>query len=373
MNRKKFVKLFKASFGQLTDKRRSSKGNFRYPLVEVLFLSLAAILTGASTYAEIAHFGKVRLSWLKKFFPYKNGTPSEDTIGRIFRQIVEPSEFQRASLKFLGRLFPAQGSSIAIDGKTIRRSYDKSKGQTSFHVVTAFILESYISLSVRWSQTKGNEINMIREILEEIDLKDTLISIDAIGCQREFAKKIVAGGGDWLFGLKNNQKLLLEEVKMSFDRIDATNCHRTVEKRSNYVVRIDYKVIRDLKWLTEREKWSGLKSLIKVQERVEDIESGQVSFIERYYISSRALTSQQAAAYTRGHWKIENLLHRNLDVLYLEDYSRRRKKYSAININLLFKIGISLLLNHKRDDLSIKLMFRQALSDSRYLTNLLLG
>ena len=338
--------MFKHYFGRLTDPRRQHKGNFRYPLIEIVFLFFIGALAGKTTYLLIMDFGKKRLSWLRKFFPYRNGIPSDDTLRRVMIQVIDPQEFVRASVKFLQKLLGSEYQFIAIDGKTVRGSSDRGRGQEALHIVSSYARELQMALAQCSERSKGKEAPLIRQLLEQLDLSGKLVTIDAIGCQREFAQKIKDKGGEYIFALKENQSELLRQIELSF-RLLQPLTKTYVDKEGGWIVTKRVSVLQDLRFVDDKEQWQGLKSLVRIEKQRYNKATGQRQQSVRYYISSIGLDSELAQQLIRGHWSIENQLHKHLDVAFKEDASRRRLGNSVENFNILFKLVLSILQHYK--------------------------
>jgi predicted transposase YbfD/YdcC len=335
------------------DKRQDWK--VQYPLKELLLLGLLAVLSGMETFEEIEIYGNNKLNLLQEFYPYKNGIPSEITIGRFFRWL-DPNCFTHILMSMVKILSPTlHNKLIAIDGKTIRGSHDGFKRPV--HILSAFSAETKLVIGHLKVDDKTNEISMLPALLEMIDIEGAIVSLDAMGCQREISKTILEKKGDYLLSLKGNQGNLEKDTKELFESMinnredyhvedfeEVTANGSRVETR-NYTVTDNIVRLQGLH--AKNIYYEGVKSVIKVERKREYKDGknkGKEGGIETaYYLCSRVLSGQEAAEYVRGHWGIENSLHHVLDVSYREDRSRIRKANAAENMNILRKITTNII------------------------------
>jgi len=330
------------SFENLKDPRRTNKGNLCYPLTEIVFLVISAVISGSNDWTSIEVFGKSQLEWLRKFFPYKSGIPSHDTLGTVFA-LIDSQNFNDCFVKWINLVVNLSDEEIiAIDGKRLRGSYDTASGKAAIHMVSAFAATNGICLGQVATDKKSNEITAIPKLLELLDIKGCIITIDAMGCQKKIAEEIRKKEADYLFGVKGNQEELSEQVQKIFSiekgAIDQiTDCgHGRVETRK-------CTVIDNLTFLDGKEEWKDLKSVIKIESERFNKLSGIKSNETRYYISSLKSTPEKFNQIVRKHWSIENNLHWVLDVTFNEDKSRKRKDNSALNFNIITKIAMSMI------------------------------
>lgn len=321
------------SFENLKDPSRTNKGNLCYPLIEIVFLVISAVISGSNDWTSIEVFGKSQIEWLRKFFPYKNGIPSHDTIGTVFA-VIDSQNFNDCFVKWINLVVDLSGEEIiAIDGKRLRGSYDTASSKAAIHMVSAFAATNGICLGQVSTDKKSNEITAIPKLLDILDIKGCIITIDAMGCQKKIAEEIRKKDADYLFGVKGNQEELSEQVQKMFsiekgvtDQI--TDCgHGRVETRK-------CTVIDNLTFMDGKEEWKDLNSVIKIEAERFDKLSGIKSNEIRYYISSLKSTPERFNQIVRKHWSIENNLHWVLDVTFNEDKSRKRKDNSAFNFNI---------------------------------------
>lgn len=322
----------------LDDPRRPSNGT-RHDFREILVISICAMLSDADDFAEIALWGRMKESWLRRFLVLENGIPSHDTFDRVFR-ILDPKRFEAVFRQWVGGIVTALGGQLAIDGKTLCGSRD---GEGSpVHMVSAFATDLGLALGQEKVAGKSNEITAIPVLLDALYLKGFLVSIDAMGCQKEIAGRIVAKGGDYLLAVKGNQPKLSEQVKTAFtDRRETLTPHELAEKSRDRVV---VQVTRTLSagGIVDTHDWPKCETIGLVDSF--RVVGGKPSELEqRYYISSRELSAEELAAAVRAHWGIENRLHWILDVNFGEDGCMVRKDNAPQNLSLLKKIVLNLI------------------------------
>ena len=334
--------LFTKSFETLPEPRRTNKGNFRYPLTEIIFLVISAVISSANDWSSIATFGKSQLDWLRRFFPYKNGTPSHDILGELFASI-DHDKFNECFVDWIKSVQDiVEESVIAIDGKRLRGSYDKGSSKAAIHMVSAFAAENCICLGQKLTDTKSNEITAIPKLLNILELKGSTVTIDAMGCQKDIVQQLHQEKANYVIAVKENQKELFEQVKKMFEinqglsSQDIDSGHGRIETRKCTVV-------DQLQFLDTKEQWAGLKSVVKIYSERIDKSNGKTQNETRYYISSCKPDPEKLNYIVRKHWSIENQLHWVLDVTFNEDNSRRRVKNAASNFNIILKTAMVIL------------------------------
>ena len=325
-----------------------------HPISEILLLTLAAVISGAEGWIDIERYGHLKLDFLRRFFPYENGIPSDDTLRRFFRRI-DPKIFQERFVEWVKSLNPAEESLISIDGKVSRRSFDTN--QKALHMVSAFASECRLVLAQTKVSDKSNEITAIPELLAWLDLQGSIVTIDAMGCQKEIAKQIIEKGGDYVFSLKGNQGTLHENVKALFKSFPALRNleleeHKTIDGEHGRIEERTYRVINIPRLFTKKHDWLGLSTLIEVSSNQEV--KGVVQGEKRYYISSLSKDAQKLGRVIRSHWAIENTLHWIMDVSFHDDESRIRKGYAPENMALIKHAALNLLQKSKGKRESIK-------------------
>lgn len=335
--------LLEKIFNSLKDPRRKIRGNFRHKLNDIILLVISAVVCGARDWDDIELFGKEQLTWLKKYGDFTHGVPSHDTINRVI-SALDPAQFSDCFTRWINEISEISSADIvAIDGKRIRRSYDKYSNKAAIHIVSAFATANKLCLGQVATDHKSNEITAIPELLDVLALKGCTVSIDAMGCQTSIAEKIITKEANYILAVKSNQGKLLEGIKETIsleEPIDVDQnedvCHGRIESRKCSVYKVS-----DL--IENAKKWKNLQSIILIEtERTEKL-TGITTTQERYYISSKLDSAKSFNKDIRSHWAIENNLHWILDVTFNEDMSRKRQKNAAINFNIISKIALSLL------------------------------
>lgn len=301
------IALFKESFASLKNFRRINKGNIRYSINEILFLTLSAVVCGCNTWESIEEFGELKIDWFRKYFPYKYGTPSHDTLGAFFGSL-DPKKFAKCFMEYTKALSKIASKVVAIDGKTIR-GVASDFGNSPLHIVTAFCANNKLSLAHEKVDDKENEIVAIPKLLDIIALDNTIVTIDAMGCQKEIACKIREKNADYILQVKDNQKELNEQIGKLFkinsakeQSVENDFGHGRIEKRT-------CRIIDDLTFLDGKDEWKDLKCVIEVESEVIEKKTDKVSKSKRHYISSLRVSSKEIGTAIRGHWSIENNLH----------------------------------------------------------------
>lgn len=315
-------------------------------LLDIVAITICAVICGADSWVDVEKYGQAKQDWLRRFLKLPNGIPSHDTFGRVFAAIV-PGQFQTCFAGWVQEMAGQLGlKQIAIDGKTLRGSHDRSNGKAALHLVSAWAVENHLTLGQQAVDSKSNEITAIPKLLELLDLEGALVTIDAMGCQKEIAEQVVEQGGDYVLTVKENQPKLYEEIgrleRAALERDYAGARSHGVQEQGHgrHELRACW-VLTDLEELAERAKWPGLQSVIVV---VRDRTVGEQNSCEKhYYISSRKLSAKRFLEVIRGHWGIENSLHWVLDVAFDEDQSRVRKDHGPENFALVRRLALSML------------------------------
>ena len=339
----------------LEDPRRQW-GNLRHKLVDIVFIGMVSVICGGSDYEHMEDTGYGKLEWFKERLELPNGIPDSDTFRRVFERL-NPKKLA----DILQETVAVVGKTVAIDGKTIRGSSNEQ--HSAYHVVSAWVAENRITLGQLNVSEKSNEIAAIPELLDMLDVSGSTVTVDAMGCQRKIAKKIVENQADYVLGLKGNQPELLDDVKLYFESENVSNTRKTEKDHGRIEQRCFY-LETNIDWLTQRSEWAGLGGIGMVKTTVTKMSTGEISEEFRYYLTS--LTDIEDFAYAvRKHWSIENQLHWQLDVTFREDSSRAKKDNSPLNLNILRKEALRLLNQAdfgKRVSLRRK-MSRAAMSD----------
>ena len=364
--------VFLEHFRDIPDHRQPSK--VVYPLDEVLLLSLLAVLAGAETFVDITRFGEAKLSFLRRFRPFAGGTPSHDHLGDIFATL-DAEAFQRCFVGWVAALTGAPAEVIAIDGKTVRRSFEKKAGKAAIHMVSAFAARQRLVLGQVKVAEKSNEIVAIPKLLDMLVIEGAIVTIDAMGCQRDIAQKILDKGGDYVLALKGNQNSLHEDIKLFAAEQKARNFYQTrVSQHSSTDGdhgRIESRkctVIHDVKWLEERHKWPGLRGVVII-DSTREIDT-KVSLETRFYITSCALVAEQIAAIIRSHWAIENSLHWTMDMVFRDDECRVRTNHAPANFTTIKHMAYNLIRKASSKD-SLRVRRKAAAWDDTFLASLI--
>lgn len=337
-------------FATLEDPR--SDVNRRHLLADIVVICILAVLAGADGPKAIAAWAMAQREWLGRYLKLPHGIPSHDTIGRVLA-LLRPEAFQNCFQQWITTLRNKSAANeegpeiVAIDGKTMRRSHDRRRSLGPLHMVSAWAVRGGISLGQLATAEKSNEITAIPELLEQIDVRKTIVTIDAQGCQRAIARDILLGGGDYVLALKGNQTKLHEAVQHYVEKIRREESHESKAYRHQEVVkghgRIDTLTYYHLPLSESLAKfpWKGLRT-VGVAIRSSE-QQGKRSLDTRYYISSLEINVQRFSQAVRGHWQIENSLHWCLDVTFREDECRVRNRHAADNLSWLKRFAISLL------------------------------
>jgi predicted transposase YbfD/YdcC len=362
-------------FAPLTDPRRRK---VVYPLIDIVIIALCAVIAGADDFVSIAEFGRKKRTWLSQFLDLGRGVPSHDRFNAILAAI-KPDEFEKCLLSWISALHDiTAGQVVAVDGKTLRRSYDRASGKPALHMVSAWASANHISLGQVAVDAKSNEITTIPKLLEILEISGCLVTIDAMGCQVEIAEKIIESKADYVLAVKGNQPTLHEGIEAffldhfedEFARVGVSR-HETEERGHGRTEARSYLVCEAPDDLPDRARWKGLKAIgIAIGETIRD---GEAVSDVRHYILSRKLSGKEFAAAVRSHWSIENSCHWSLDVTFGEDQSRIRKGHADVNFSILRRTALSLLKNNHDLKVGIKNKRLAAAWDDSYLEQVLLG
>jgi predicted transposase YbfD/YdcC len=337
--------VFLSYFNDMPDHRQP--GKVIYPLDEILLLCLLAVLAGAEAFTDIARFGEKKLDLLRRFRPYKDGTPAHDHLGDIFATL-DAQAFQRCFVAWVAALTKTPAEVIAIDGKTSRRSYQKKGSKEPIHMVSAFAARQRLVMGQVAVAEKSNEIVAIPALLDMMAIEGAVVTIDAMGCQRNIARKIIDKKADYIIALKGNQGTLHEDVKLfateqkanGFE--DATiSRHETLDGDHGRIETRVYTAIHDVEWLRERHDWPGLKGVVMVESQREI--NGKVTQETRFYITSLTLLANAVGPMIRDHWAIENSLHWVMDMVFRDDECRVRTENAPANFTTLKHMANNLI------------------------------
>jgi len=347
---------FIEEFNNLEDPRVSRKR--LYPIVEIIFLVICANICGAESYRDYERFGNSKLSTLRLKLPFTNGIPSKSTLARVLR-LINPEVLKSCFMGWMKSLYVGISEDIIpIDGKTLRGSHDSEN--KAIHMVSAYSCQTHLVIGQQKVEDKSNEITAIPKLLDTIDIKGSTVTIDAMGTQKEIAKKIIDKQGDYILALKGNHKNLSEDIKLFLDTEqakpnngnlsvfhDIDKGHGRIEQRTCYVT-------DQIDWLADKSKWSGLRSIVMIESK--RTIKNNTSPERRYYLTSKEADPEFLNHAVRSHWSIENKLHWILDVSMSEDASRVRKDHAPENSAMLRHIVLNMLQQTKKGmkDISIK-------------------
>jgi len=327
------------TFSRLHDPRINRQK--KHLLLDILILSILAVLCGAESYDSIELFGKTNYAFLKQILKLPNGIPSHDTINRVF-SILNAKQFERLFIQWSNKMKESGvlEKVIAIDGKTVRGSKDSFHNTSPIHLVHAWSVENNICLGQLKTDTKSNEITAIPEILDLLEIKGSIITIDAMGTQKAIAAKIIEKEANYILAVKDNQKTLREEVETASKRYRPVMDVSETEKGHGRIETRRCQVFEKGIIVDSENCWKGLQAVIKITSTREIGE--KITTEERYYISSLD-TKQPYNMYIRNHWEVENKLHWTLDMVFREDEQRKRTKHAAENFAIVRKIALNLL------------------------------
>jgi predicted transposase YbfD/YdcC len=361
--------VFLDYFKDLADPRQRAK--VVYPLDEILLLCLMAVLAGSEAITDIARFGERKLELLRRFRPFRDGTPSHDHLGDILATL-DAKQFQRCFVAWVAALTGLPADVIAIDGKTSRRS--KKGAQEAIHMVSAFAARQRLVLGQVKVSEKSNEIVAIPALLDMLAIEGAVVTIDAMGCQRDIAAKIVAKKADYVLALKGNQGSLREDVELFAAEQKANGFkdteisrHETVDGDHGRIETRTYTVFHDVAWLQERHEWPGLQGIIMVESTREIAE--KVERETRFYITSLVWLATQLGPVVRAHWAVENSLHWVMDMIFRDDECRVRTDHAPANFTTIKHMALNLIRRAPGKD-SFRLKRKIAAWDDEFLASL---
>ena len=364
-------------FADLDDPRRENSTD--YPLHEIILVTICAVICGADGFTSIANFGEAKKDGLGQFVELENGIPSHDTMGRFFG-LLDPEAFEARFSRWVRDVCEhVDGEGVAVDGKTLRRSYDRASGQAALHMVAAWASENGLALGHVKTEDKSNEITAIPELLEVLNVSGCIVTIDAMGCQKAITDAITDAGADYVLALKDNQGELRADTEAIFDRIreserrakhtskqvhtSVTGGHGRVETRRCWAVGVENNGRVDL------EGWQGLRTVCMVE--YERFEHGKTTTERRYYVSSLDADAETLLKATRRHWHIENRMHWVVDVAFQEDQRRIRAGHAAQNMATVRRFALSLLEQDDTLSIGVKNKRLRAGWDQEYLRTVL--
>lgn len=346
--------------------------------LDILFLAISAVMSGSEGWEDIENFGHIKLDWLRRYRPFKAGIPRHDTIARVICRL-KPAEIERAFQSWISSLVEKTGCDvIAIDGKTARRSFSTKDRKSALHAVSVWSCQHQLVLGQVAVDVKTNEITAILKLLTMLDIENSIITLDAMGCQQEIAQQIIKQKADYILALKGNHSGLQKELEAwwhkceresftaeNYDEYTAVNSgHGRIETRTCEQLLIDKG------WLAKEYQWVGLHTIIKVTSAIHDKSTGQDTTESRWYISSLGLNAEQALYSVRHHWQLESM-HWVLDMTFREDESRIRKAQGPLAFNVMRKIAMALFKRDETKKASMATKKKMAALDDEYRSTLL--
>ena len=356
-------------FTTISDPRQPWKTEHK--LHEIIIMTICGVISNLDHWEDIVDFCRAKEEWFKERLGLilENGIASHDTFQRIF-QMIDPKEMEKSFITWVKSIADmTNGEIVSIDGKTLRRS--KNGEINPIHMVSAWANQNQLVLGQLKTDAKSNEITAIPTLLELLDLKGCIVTIDAMGCQKEIAKKVIEKEADYVFGLKSNQANLHDDVSFYFENEIVSNTKTTLDKGHGRIERRVYTLETKIDWLFQKPEWAGLQAIGMVKSTVE--ENAKKTVETRYFITS--LTDIDAfARAVRGHWGIENSLHYCLDVTFREDDNRTRKDNSAENFAVVRQIALNVLKGFQTPQkMSIARKRRKCQYDSDFMADVLLA
>ena len=351
----------------------------RHELLDIIVITLCAVICGADNWVEIEEFGKAKEEWFRRFLKLPHGIPSHDTFGRVF-SLLDPEQFSACFMDWVRSVSElAHGEVVAIDGKTLRGYHDRANGRAPLHMVSAWATENRMVLGQTRTEAHSNEITAIPELLRVLELKGCLVTIDAMGCQRNIARQAVQGGADYLLAMKANQGELHENIKdliaccerVGWDGV-AYSHHEQVGKGHGRLERRQCWAITDpeeLAYVDPQRQWASLGTVARVSYRRDAATDAPTD--TRYYICSYPADAATLLASARSHWSIENSLHWVLDMAFDEDHSRVRTGHADQNLAVIRHLALNLLKQERSAKVGIKAKRKKAGWDFDYLLKVL--
>ena len=369
---------FQDYFATLTDPRCPDAPNSRHQLMDILLIAVCAVVCGAEGWEDIEEYGMAHAKWFADILDLPYGIPGHDTFRRVLSRL-DPEELTRCFIAWTEALSETSGGAIvSIDGKTLRHSFDRATGQAAIHRVRAWASANRLVLGQLKVEEKSNEITAIPRLLQLLDLQGAVVTIDAMGCQKEIAKTITAQGADYVLALKENHPTLSEEVTQFFDEAKATafaeityEYHETVDGDHGRIETRRYWITSAIESLGAKTSWAKLQSIGMVESCREIGEKVQSE--TRYFLTSLPAQGVRFSQAVRQHWGIEKALHWVLDVSLNEDACRIRKDKGAQTFSVLRPIAVNLLRHERRHKRGMKARRKRAGWDQDYLLQVLAG
>jgi predicted transposase YbfD/YdcC len=341
--------------------------NIRHLLHDMLLIALCAIISGADSWTQVSEYGRSKQQWFSQFLTLPNGIPSHDTFGRVFA-MLDPKGFESFFSRWVHDFAQSiKGKTVCIDGKTLRGSHDNANGKSAIHMVSAWAADLGMVLGQLKTDAKSNEITAIPELIKTLALQGAVVTIDAMGCQKNIARTIIEAKADYVIQVKDNQKRLHEDIALFFQESTDNNwgCVETIDGEHGRIETRHYKTTDDIDWL----EWPGLKT-IAMATRERDT-NGTISRQNAYFICSMENDTVAIAKAIREHWGIENSLHWCLDISFREDDCRVRKDHAPENLGILRHMAINLLKKENSLKAGIQTKRLKAAWDHSYLLKIL--
>ena len=363
---------FTTYFEEVTDPRIERRKE--HTLLDIIGLTICAVVAGADTFAGIERFGEAREEWLGQFLELKNGIPSHDTIGEVWGR-VDPEEFETGFRRWIGGLTDSVGEVVAVDGKTLRRSYDRTSNKAALQMIDVWSCKQELVLGQKAVPETTNETGALPELLRLLELEGAIVTIDAAGCYSDVVEGIVEAGADYVIALKENQKALQRDTEALFEKLEGVgrlpeSCktvdggHDRVEVRRCWALDAEDASIRGL------EKWPGLSSVCRVRAERHHPD-GTTQTEERLFISSLEADPERLLQAVRRHWHVENKLHWTLDMAFAEDDSRIRSGHAAQNLGVVRRLALSLLKQETSRSVGTAIKRKEAAWNPDYLLKVL--
>ena len=359
---------FTKHLDSIKDPRRH---NIRHLLQDMLLIALCAIICGAESWNQVAEYGRSKQDWFAEFLALPNGIASHDTFGRVFA-MLNPKDFENFFRMWVEDIVESiKGNTVCIDGKTLRGSRDKANGKNPIHMVSAWAADIGLVLGQLKTEIKSNEIIAIPELIKALALEGAVVTVDAMGCQKEIARTIIEEKADYVLQVKDNQKHLHEDIALFFQNpVNAhLDCVETIDADHGRIETRRYATTDDISWLPGKHQWPGIKT-IAMATRERDVD-GTVSKEKAYFISSLENDAAAIAKSIRTHWSIENSLHWCLDISFREDQCRVRKDHAPENMAILRHMAINLIKREKSLKGGIQTKRLKAAWDHNYLLKIL--
>lgn len=363
---------FVEHFSIIEDPRKDI--NVKHDFIDVLFLTVSAVVSGAEGWQDIEDFGHDALDWLRLHRPFKNGIPVDDTIARIIR-VISPKQFNQAFINWVNEVRQCNGKEqIAIDGKTLRHSFDGER-HSALHSITAWSKSNGLVLAQTRSEGKKNENASVLDMLDTLNISGAIVSADAMNTQKKIVNKILKHDGDYVLCVKNNHKKLKEEIAAYFHKVTRDEpkhiqCYEEVDSGHGRIETRNYRQLRMSEWIAEGNNWQGIQTIIEVTRKRLTKEKEQQETL--YYISSLPPNIMQISDAIRGHWEVENKVHWVLDVTFKEDDSRIRKEDGAENVGIIRRFALNLSRLHP-SKISMRRKLKRAARVDEFRTEIIFG